>query len=286
MAAFADRKVIIGSVAKGPYSNLGNTLIERATLRCLGLPNETPMFSVFEPMTPQRAHTLNSFDLVVFTGCTLLQASEGHQRFLNAACDRISVPKLCFAGAFCAQLHDEPALEVARWFEPPIAVRDPWSAVYLTRMGIANRLVGCPTLLDGSTLLRWRKPSSGVTLVSSTPILRELFIEDLPGELRFVSHEFGAPGRDLRTHGLLDAAQLCITGRLHLALPAIARGIPVRFFGPRHWVDERIVRTAGPSRFSLLEFLNISTDGILPKDYPTEQISELRSALQTWKRDF
>ena len=119
MAAFADRKVIIGSVAKGPYSNLGNTLIERATLRCLGLPNETPMFSVFEPMTPQRAHTLNSFDLVVFTGCTLLQASEGHQRFLNAACDRISVPKLCFAGAFCAQLHDEPALEVARWFEAP-----------------------------------------------------------------------------------------------------------------------------------------------------------------------
>lgn len=285
MATLADRAVIVGSVAKGPYRNLGNSLIERATLRILGLPHTTPTFSVFEPMTRSLARQINKYDLVLFTGCTILQMSEGHQRFLNDICEEVRISKFCFASGFCCEQHDNPPLDVARWFNSPVAVRDPWTANYLTRMGISNQFVGCPTLLVEPRISQWRSMSHGVTLISSTPRIHTLSQLGWSNEIQYVRHEPSTPGKDIREQDLFNNVRLCITGRLHLALPAIAKGIPVRFFGPSYWLDERVRLSAGLSRLSLLKFLKISMEGELSEMYPTEELDYLRTEFQKWKQD-
>jgi hypothetical protein len=287
LVALTERRMILGSVAADGSSNFGNVLIHRATLKALRLPPSTPAFSVFEPMTSVRARQINSYDVVVFTGCTILQMSPGHQRFFNDLCNEIRIPRICLGAAFCCEEEDLPPLDLARWFTAPIAARDPWTSSYLSRHGIANHLVGCPTLLARDPLPSgWMQSSAGVTLVSSTPRLvlgRGQGPTD--GPVRLVRHEAGAPGVDVRSRRLFEGVRGCITGRLHLALPAIAAGIPTRFFGPRFWSDERVARAAGTTRFSLLRFLGLSAQGKTRVRYPRDELAALRASFVAWQRE-
>lgn len=101
MVNWGSKSVILGSVAAGPYANYGNALIERATLAALGLTSDTPRFSLFEPMTETLARHINTFELAVFTGCTILDGRSGHQGFFNQHCSKIRIPN-CFVRALIA----------------------------------------------------------------------------------------------------------------------------------------------------------------------------------------
>lgn len=285
LAILTKRRLILGSVAGDGCRNLGNVLIHRATLEALGLPPSTSIFSVFQPISRALVRRINIHDAVIFTGCTILQSSPGHQRFFNELCSQIRVPRLCFAGAFACGERDEPPVELARWFTPPIAARDPWTSNYLSRHGVENSFVGCPTLLTGPHLPdRWSGIPSGVTLLSSTPRLANPEL-DAERSARLVRHEPGVAGMDVRSPHLFQGVSACLTGRLHLALPAIAKGIPVRFFGPEYWADERAAKAAGPTRFSLLRFLGLSLRGEPAAPYPQEELAFIRASFNAWRRD-
>jgi len=287
MATLAHKSIILGSVAAGPFANFGNQLIERATLDALGLPPDTPRFSVFEPMTEALASYINQYELVVFTGCTILQGSAGHQCFFNDHCAEIRIPKLLCAGAFCCQPDDAPGDQLARWFDPPLAARDPWTSAYLSRIGIGNVLVGCPTLLAPSEAADNGGEASEWTLFSSTPQI-QLPPDLLPTlhPIRYVRHEPADEGTDVTSPDLFQDVRMTVTGRLHLALPSIARGIPVRFFGPEHWVDPKVRNAAGPTRLSLLEYLGVSLSGELSTIRSLGNVQGLHAAFDSWKRYF
>jgi hypothetical protein len=236
-------------------------------------------------MTHDLVDWINDHDLLIFTGCTILQDHPGHQQCFNEPFREIRVRKICFGAGFCCALDARPSLRIARLFDEPIAARDPWTAEYLTRAGISNRLVGCPTLLEETGVTRWMPPGEGRTLVSSTPELDpRLASFSHDAGIRYVSHEASTPGWDLNRPDLFEDVGLVITGRLHLALPAIAQGIPVRFYGPQYWRNEATRHAAGPSRFSLLNHLGQSIHGDMAATYPAEQIREFRTQLHAWFR--
>jgi polysaccharide pyruvyl transferase WcaK-like protein len=243
----------------------------------LGLPDNTTRFSIFEPISDALLKTINKHDYLIVTGCTTLQDDEGHQRCFDAQFDRISIPKLCFAGTFFCEPEEHPSLRIARLYGTPIAVRDPWAYEYLRTNDIDCTLVGCPTILEGSNREDWRSGDQGPILISSTPPI-DLDLSEITSQIRYIAHDAKSPGEDILDPELFEGVSLVITARLHAALPAIARGIPVRFFSPRLFGT----LDYGSNRYSLLEYLGIPLDGKAPKKYPREQIHQLKNNCLAW----
>jgi hypothetical protein len=282
MGVFGNKRVIVGSVAGPGSTNLGNRLIARSTLRLLDLDESTPSFSVFERISESRLEFINSHDYVVITGCTTLQDDPGHQACFDEQFRRIRIPKICAGGSFYCEPGDRPSLRIARLYDTQVGARDPWTADYLRRHGIDCELVGCPTLLAGPEVASWRD-QEGDVLVSSSP---ELAVDLAPlvrgRRLRLLRHEAGEPGEDPAETGAFDGASLVVTGRLHAALPAIARGVRVRFFGPECWRADLRAYQWGAVRYTLLRHLGIHLDGAENRDYPADAIARLRSSWASW----
>jgi hypothetical protein len=281
MNHLADKKPIIASVAIGPYENYGNALIERSTFKLLGLPTSTPKFSVFERIGDALLERINSYDYVLVTGCTTLQDDSGHQRCFDEQFRRIKIPKACVAGTFYCEPDESPSLRIAHMYDLPIGVRDPWAADYLHRNGIDCDLIGCPTLLEGPDLDRWKDNEEGVVLISSTPPCS--FPQLPPGRRRrYIAHDTASPGDSLLAADIFDDASVVVTARLHAALPAIARGIPVRFYDQRHWDTDYRTQQYGSIRYSLLSSLGIPLDGNEAAAYPAPQIRALKHSWYAW----
>jgi hypothetical protein len=275
VALFLNKKVIIASVGCGQYQNRGNVLIERSTLRILGLSSDTPKFSVFERISDDLVRRINEYDYLLVTGCTTLQDHEQHQACFDAQFEKITIPKICFGGAFCCGAEDTPSLRIAKMYDLPIGARDPWTYEYLSSNGIDCELIGCPTILEGSDRSDWIADSGGEVLISSTPNVSGWRSDCRESRaVRYISHDTMSSGDDILEDGTFDRANLVITSRLHAALPAISRGIKVKFY----WTDY------GDSRFSLMEFLGIPLNGELPSVYPRMQIRVLRRNCVAWFR--
>jgi hypothetical protein len=278
-----DKKLIIASVAVGPYENHGNLLIERSTLRLLNVPSSAQRFSVFERIDDELLERINAHDYLLVIGCTTLQDAPGHQRCFDEQFQKIKIPKICFAGTFYCEPDETPSLRIAQMYDRPIGVRDPWAANYLRRNGIDCDLVGCPTLIDGPDLDAWKVDTDGDILISSTPPLDLEDVEVAPMcKRRFLAHDNSSPGESLLGDRIFQRTSQVITGRLHAALPAIARGIPVRFFDQRHWDSDYRSQQYGSVRYSLLEFLDIPLDGRQAELYPGPQIQVLKHNFRAW----
>jgi hypothetical protein len=282
MRPFANKKIIVGSVAAGPYTNYGNRLIEQSTLNLLGLPESPPKFSIFEPIDDRLLEFINAQDYLVVTGCTTLQDDSGHQRCFDEQFQKIRIPKICFGGTFYCEYADTPSLRIAQLYDRPIGARDPWAANYLMKNGIECRFIGCPTLLDGPDCDGWTS-DTGDLLISSTPPL-ELEGLDIDRRLqrRYLAHDADSPGEPLTEPGVFRNASLVMTGRLHAALPAIAQGVRLRFFGQRYWQAGYRSQEYGSIRYSLLQHLGIPLDGSESQIYPTAEIKALKRNCQGW----
>jgi hypothetical protein len=274
-APFLNKKVIIASVGCGPYVNRGNVLIERSTLRVLGLRPDTPRFSVFQRISNDLLARINENDYLIVTGCTTLQDHEEHQACFDAQFEKITIPKICFGGAFCCSTEDTPSLRIAEMYDLPIGARDPWTFQYLSSKGIDCELIGCPTILEGADRHDWIPDFDGEVLISSTPIVIGWQSDPQANRVvRYISHDVMSAGDNILEDCVFDRANLVITSRLHAALPAISRGVKVKFY----WTDY------GESRFSLLEFLGIPLNGEIPSVYPSTQICTLRRNCVAWIR--
>jgi hypothetical protein len=283
MRRFADKKLIVGSVAIGPYANYGNVLIERATFSLLGLPRSTAKFSVFDRIDDELLERINSYDYLLITGCTTLQDHPGHQRCFDEQFRKIKIPKICFGATFYCEPDETPSLRVAQMYDLPIGARDPWCADYLRRNGIDCEFIGCPTALDGPDLDDWQPNDDGDVLISSTPPI-DMAEADWPRRRthRYLAHDLDSPGEPVTADGIFESASLVITGRLHGALPAIARGIPVRFYDQRNWHPDYRLQHYGSNRYSLLEFFGIPLNGGEAQDYPAAQIRALKRDYRIW----
>src|SRR5262249_39477185 len=100
--------------------------------------------------------------------------------------------------------------------------------------------------------------------------------------VRLLRHEAGEPGEDPAETGAFDGASLVVTGRLHAALPAIARGVRVRFFAPESWRADLCAYPWGARRYTLLSHLGIHLDGAENRDYPGAAIARLKSSWASW----
>ena len=278
MDLLQSKRIIVGSVALGPYSNYGNRLIAQSTLRLLGLPEDTASFSVFEPIGDELLEFINSHDALVITGCTTLQDAAGHQACFDAQFDRIRIKKVCLGGSFYCDVAAAPSLRIARLYDTPIGARDPWTADYLRRNGVACELIGCPTLLDHAPVSDWQAASKGEILVSTSPEIDPTRLQFLAGQrLRHVQHDPMSTGEELRDFGVFEKARLVVTGRLHAALPAIARGIPVKFYDCWPSAHRDI-------RFQLLDYLGVDRAGNEDIPYPGAKIESLKHAFRNWLR--
>jgi hypothetical protein len=277
------KKVVVGSVAVGPYTNYGNRLIARATYDMLGLAEDTPSFSVFEPISEPLLEFINGHDYLVVMGCTTLQDGPGHQACFDANFARIKARKVCFGGAFYCEMDDTPPLRIAELYDTPIAARDPWSADYLTRNGFDCYLVGCPTLLAGGPRSTWRSRLDGTVVVSSTPVLGvDVSALAAGAPVRYVKHDASSAGEELKDFSIFDDASLVVTGRLHAALPAITRGIEVRFYDQSYWHADYQSYTPGSIRYTLCDYLGLARDGRPVAIYPAAQLSALHEAYRNW----
>jgi hypothetical protein len=276
------KKVIVGSVAVPPYTNYGNRLIEKSTLELLGLPPDTPHFSVFEKISDELLEWINAHDYLIITGCTTLQDDPGHQRCFDSQFERIKTRVVCFGASFYCDSSARPSLRVARMYGTPIGARDPWTAEFLTKNDIPCSLIGCPTLLDQSPVPDWFDSPGGSVLISSSPELHVDYSEFVRGKtIKYIKHDFSSSGNEL-DYSLFAGATLVITGRLHAALPAIARGIRTKFYDPQHWNPYLRDYTWGSTRYSLLEYLGINFDGNDQTPYPIRQIQQLKNNFDQW----
>jgi hypothetical protein len=277
------RRIIVGSVASGPYTNFGNRLIERATFALLALPSDTPVFSVFEPISDELLDHINRFDYVIITGGTTLQDDPGHQACFDRQFGRIRARRICLGGGFYCDPDSNPSLRIARMYDAPIGARDPWSADFLRRNGIECEFVGCPTLLEGPVARSWREAAAGPVLVSSSPALQvDLAPLAPPERIRYLRHDPWSRGDELGDARIFDEASLVITGRLHAALPAVARGVRVRFYGEPHWHRDFQGHGWGSVRYTLLDYLGIDRDGNANAEYPDRQLTILRGNCARW----
>lgn len=283
MGLYPNKKVIVGSVAAGTYTNYGNRLIEKSTLNILGLSADVPRFSVFEKISDELLEFINAHDCLVITGCTTLQDDPGHQVCFDGQFERIKIKTVCAGGAFYCESDESPSLRIARLFNTTVGARDPWTAEFLDRQGVPCRFIGCPTILDSDEQTGWKDNSQGTVLVSSSPEIEIDYVNNFRGRrIRYIKHDARSDGEELSDYSLFDDASICLTGRLHAALPAIARGIRTQFYGRQHWHPDYRDCGWGGVRYSLLQYLGVPFDGRDDYAYPGRQLRALKAHFQDW----
>lgn len=251
------------SITKGCI-NKGNFLIEKAlkdVLKKQGFNEPAFEFSSFkiDDLT-QTLEEIDQTDFIIVPGCTTLSVND--YPGLREIMEKTTKPIFNIGPAFFKH-HDETFLAISKNVFKPLGVRDPFSLSYLQEHKIDSQLIGCPTLLLGS--------ATKFELRNNNKILFCFGLENINEQIKLVQNLIDLKYnitimiqakyqldyiQDLKAkivdyspesllHELSDT-KLVVTGRLHVALPAIAIGTPVFF-----------IETINDCRFSLIDFLGI-----------------------------
>ena len=254
------------SISEG-CENKGNLLIEYALRKLLNIKKPGLTVSAFSPMSEDAIAGVNSSQLLLLPGTTLLDPRE--YPALDAL-DRITCNKLAIGVAFCAR-NGNVDLSVARNINLPIGSRDPFTHRQLRAASIESSFVGCPTLFIGNAT-KWKRKDGPLIISLGPGPQRELqecvhacaafddviLLEHVPR----LQPRFPLPDRIRRVEirsasqaiKLYSNASAVLTGRLHAYLTCLSLGVPATFF--TSWYD---------SRFSLLEHLGIELEAAEPK---------------------
>lgn len=241
--------------------NFGDHIINYATLRLLR-ENLGPPAGTYDPTTGR--YPEGDYDLMVLPGVTMLTA--GARSSLNAL-DRLPFPTYCLAGSIWSPL-PRPGillrnrvvaaastgpidLSVPKQLAGPIGARDSFTFSRLQEGGFETIYTGCPTLSlpaedvadDGYVLFSvGRHGVRQQAWAAARMAARGERVVGIAHEPRDVQRLRAAGWRlPLVTfHGDVELylsyfahASAVVTGRLHGALPALAYGKPVYYFGTR-----------------------------------------------------
>jgi hypothetical protein len=241
-------------------SNWGNHIIEYATIRLLSESIGPPAHR-FDSLTDAPIPADDGF--ILLPGCTML--TPGHYPALNRL-GSSTTPVFCFAGSLWEPLpppgrllrsrvvgrgeHREPDLSLARRLEPPVGCRDSYTYRALRKASIPALYVGCPTLFmpddgvadDGYVLFSFGRRDIRGQVRASEALGKERTLIGLAHEEGDYQRALAAGWRfplvryedDIELYlSYYKRASAVITGRLHGALPAMAYGKPLFYFGTR-----------------------------------------------------
>jgi hypothetical protein len=241
--------------------NFGNDIIEVATRKLLassGIPSPTNEFDSFAQETPK-----GGYDFVLVPGCTMITAGQ-NPGLKNI--DALGCPVYCLAGSIWMPLPHPGYLlrsRVFRWggeraadlsivrkMAQPVGARDRFTYSLLKNAGIQTLYVGCPTLLlsdddvadDGYVLMSLGRGYTRTQTYFAHMLSRKHTIVGIVHETndyaRFLAAGWKLPL--VQYQGNIDLylsyfkrASVVITGRLHGALPAIAFGKRIFYYGTR-----------------------------------------------------
>lgn len=287
------------SLCTGAF-NKGNAVIEDATWRLLGKPRRL-QFPSFFPLPAERLPELDSLPALVLPGATLLDSSE-HP--IAAMLGNVQCPKLAVGVAFCTQSPDDCSLELAAVIGQPIGSRDPFTHALLRSAGIGSEFVGCSTLhIDAAE--RWHHRDGpvvfslgrgeqeplercvieatrhyDVTVILHVPALQPPFA--CPRPVRWVNLETAWQLRQI-----YRGASLVVTGRVHGALPAIAMGVPVIFFGAYRdsrtsLIDHLGIEQLPPDPDPILRRIEAIRNSGMTQTEPLERAATLRANMRSF----
>jgi polysaccharide pyruvyl transferase WcaK-like protein len=244
--------------------NKGNFLIEKAlkdTLKKQGFNEPSFEFSSFKiDNLVQTLEQIEQTDFIIVPGCTTLSIND--YPGLKEIMKKTSKPIFNIGPAFFKH-PDETFLDISKNVFKPLGVRDPFSFEFLQKHGIDSQLIGCPTLLLGSATKFENRDNKKILFCFGLENIDEQIklIQNLINlefditiviqakyQLDYIQN-IKAKTVDYSPESLLHElsdTRLVVTGRLHVALPAVAIGTPVFF-----------IETINDCRFSLIDFLGI-----------------------------
>ena len=239
-------------------------MIEKAlkdTLKSQGFTDPDFEFSAFELKNlPKKIKRIEQTDFIIIPGCTTLSIDD--YKGLKEIMAKTTKPIFNIGPAFFKH-PDEKFISFSKNVFKPLGVRDPFSLKYLQDHELESELIGCPTLLLGNATEFELRANNKVlfcfgleNIEEQIKLIKEItassysitimiqanyqldYVKDLDAKIVDYS-----PDSLLRE---LSDTRLVVTGRLHVALPAITVGTPVFF-----------IETIQDCRFSLIDFLAI-----------------------------
>lgn len=256
--------------------NYGNKIIEFNVLRLLeknGFSKPDFIFQSADKNSVDRQKEIlkeiETTDFLIVPGCTTLTVR--HYPNLEFVLSNITKPVFNLGAAFAGNKSD-PGIDLLEKFSQPIGVRDPFTKEYLTRNGIENVLIGCPTLFTGNNEKTEVKNSKNVVFfLGFETVDRQLELIKKVSEEGFhpqvviqeeSQREYigGLPVEIIEYDVLkiiytLKRARMVVSARLHGALPALACGVPLFF-----------IEAIKDTRFSLLDYLGVDMHNLQDKN--------------------
>lgn len=280
--------------------NFGNRIIEYATRNVIEgvLPPPSAEFDSFKDQPPR-----GDYDFLLVPGCTMITV--GQNPGLNDL-KSLEYPAYCLSGSVWASLPHSGWLVRNRVFSPkrraavdlriaeqlaaPIGTRDRFTHTALTDAGLRSSYVGCPTLFlpttdigdDGYVLMALGRAHVRAQLRAAERISRHHHVVGICHEERDYARFRAAGWRmplvtfqgDIELYlSYFKRATTVLSGRLHGALPAIAYGKRVFYYGTRD------------TRTTLLDDLGVSIHSYADLDQAVERASHgaNRSVIQLFR---
>jgi hypothetical protein len=246
-------------------SNYGNQIIVYNLLKKLeekGFGAPAFSFDAYRADRLVSIDSINSTQFLIIPGCTTLTLN--HYPALETIIKslRVTVPIYNIGATFMTNTSAK-WLKYYRQFFQPIGIRDPASNAYLQKNKFISTLIGCPTLFTGNAQKFKNRTDgpilfiAGVEKSSEQAVVLDWLLDngyELTTLIQQEDQRGFFNGKNVKVleysaYNLIkeiDRSRLVVTGRLHGALPAIARGVPVMF-----------LNTFDDLRFSLLNYIGI-----------------------------
>lgn len=226
------------------------------------------------------------FDLTNYNGCECICVTNTASNYEELCYDSYFMPpsKKIHAIPMSLHIHRKLMEGELEFYKScgEVGCRDISTAQYLRSLGIDSYLTGCLTLTLPKRDQEQHKNADKIYIIDIPQKLLEYIPHDIKEKAIFLSNvlQYSNPGTSNRMsekdtfeyhqkaedciHLLCSTAKLVITGRLHIAAPCLAMGIPVilakSYFGERFGFLDRLLPAYTPEHFAEINWNPLPVD--------------------------